>query len=85
MKTLEEIKKHKKENPGFMHYHKNDEEIIIEWCPHCTMDVEIKGKAEKQICPECGEEITPCSLCDYNKVFCGNCILGGTDGNFSRF
>ncbi len=73
--TQVDINKHKKDNPGFMFYQSQDELTITEWCSHCEGEVEIKNIPEKQICPECGESIYPCSLCDHNNVKCANCIL----------
>lgn len=39
-------------------------EQIIEWCPHCETEVKLENKFEKQQCPECEEEILPCSMCE---------------------
>ena len=62
-------------NPGFMFYKDDSEETIIEWCPNCCYEVKIKNKAEKQICPMCGDDIWPCSLYDHNRVNCFECII----------
>ncbi len=74
--TQVDINKHKKDNPGFMLYQSKDERTITEWCPNCEGEVEILNTPEKQICPECNENISPCSLCDHNNVNCANCIIG---------
>lgn len=60
---------------GFMFYRNNLEDTIVEWCPNCCYEVNIKNKAEKQICPVCGEDILPCSLCNHNYVNCNKCII----------
>ena len=70
-----DIDNHKKNNPGFMFYQAYGKDTIIEWCSSCATEVEIKSVAQKQICPECGESIWPCSLCDYNRVKCSECII----------
>ena len=67
--------KNQKHKFGFMFYKDNKEEDIIEWCPHCEEEVKIKGIAQKQICPICGEDILPCSLCNHNYVNCNKCII----------
>ena len=74
MKTINSIK-YKKDNPGFMFYKDDTEDSVIEWCSTCCYEVSIKNIAEKQVCPMCGEIITPCSLCDHNRVNCSQCIL----------
>ena len=33
-----------------------------EWCPHCQKEVEISANGISK-CPECGENILPCSMC----------------------
>ena len=60
---------------GFMFYKDEKEEDIIEWCPHCEEEVKIKGIAQKQTCPVCGEDILPCSLCNHNYVNCNKCTI----------
>ena len=60
---------------GFMFYKDEKEEDIIEWCPNCEEEVKIKGIAQKQTCPVCGEDIFPCSLCNHNYVNCNKCII----------
>ena len=60
---------------GFMFYKDPQEEDIIEWCPHCEEEVKIKGIAQKQTCPVCGEDILPCSLCNHNYVNCNKCTI----------
>ena len=73
--TPVDINKYKTTKPGFMFYQIQDERTTTEWCSHCQGEVDIKNIPEKQVCPECGEDIYPCSLCDHNKVKCINCIL----------
>ncbi len=73
--TQADIEKYKKDNPGFMFYQLQNEYTITEWCSYCTTEVSILNTPEKQICPECGESIWPCSLCDHNSVSCRNCII----------
>ncbi len=73
--TQVDINKHKKDNPGFIFYQVHVKSTITEWCSNCEGEVEIKNIPEKQICPECGESIWPCSLCDHNSVSCRNCII----------
>ena len=34
-----------------------------EWCPHCEAEVRIPAY-RKSTCPECGEAIMPCSMCE---------------------
>ena len=65
----------KNQKLGFMFYRNNLEDTIVEWCPNCCYEVNIKNKAEKQACPVCGEDILPCSLCNYNYVNCNKCII----------
>ena len=60
---------------GFMFYKDEKEEDIIEWCSHCEEEVKIKGIAQKQTCPVCGEDIFPCSLCNHNYVNCNKCTI----------
>ena len=37
--------------------------VVYEWCPECEYEVELENKFAVQICPQCGKEILPCSLC----------------------
>ena len=73
--TEADIDNHRKVNPGFLLYQTQDNANITEWCSHCCGEVEILNIAEKQICPECSENIFPCSLCDCNSVSCNKCII----------
>ena len=66
---------YKKENPGFMFYKDDNEDTVTEWCFTCCYEVSIKNSPERQVCPICGEVITPCSLCDHTRVNCSQCIL----------
>lgn len=34
-----------------------------EWCPHCESEVRIDADKPSK-CPNCGEMILPCSICD---------------------
>ena len=43
-----------------------------ELCPHCNNEVQILINGIS-ICPECGEKILPCSMCDMNSVNCNYC------------
>ena len=72
---IRKLNNHKKHNPGFMFYQAPNEKTITEWCSNCTTEVEIESIAQVQACPECGEPIWPCSLCDHNRVKCSQCIL----------
>ena len=65
----------KNQKLGFMFYRNNLEDTIVEWCPNCCYEVNIKNKAEKQTCPVCGEDILPCSLCNHNYVNCNKCTI----------
>ena len=49
-----------------------------EECPHCQHEVELKGEFKVQECPNCLQDILPCSICrDLNRtpMACGNCPL----------
>lgn len=70
-----DIDNHKKDNPGFMFYQEYNEYTITEWCSNCSTEVELENISQKQICPKCGANIWPCSLCDYNRVSCAKCII----------
>lgn len=43
-----------------------------ELCPYCENEVEISSEG-KSICPICGKEILPCSMCNMNEVDCNKC------------
>jgi predicted RNA-binding Zn-ribbon protein involved in translation (DUF1610 family) len=47
--------------------------VIYEVCPFCEQEVELENKYNPQKCPNCGEYILPCSICD--KDTCINCEL----------
>lgn len=51
---------------------------ITEYCPHCENEVELQCIFANQVCPNCGELITPCGLCDHNVCDCENCPLQKT-------
>lgn len=46
----------------------NSNEQIVEWCPHCDIEVLLTG-FKKQACPNCGVEIFPCAACASNYTF----------------
>ena len=51
-----------------------DNAPCIEWCSTCGEEVEIEATFCKvQKCPECGEHILPCNLCDTDKTDCFKC------------
>lgn len=45
-------------------------ESIYEWCPYCEEEVELKAIFEPQICPNCGEQILPCCMCENCTPIC---------------
>ena len=49
--------------------------LIDEMCPHCTSEVQLKPVFSVQVCPECGELILPCNLCDHDTCNCAHCPL----------
>lgn len=49
--------------------------IVWELCPHCSYEVPLKKSFRIQHCPNCGERILPCSLCDMDKENCSECPL----------
>ena len=48
---------------------------IYELCPHCEYEVELDFRFEVQICPECGQPILPCSICETCLGWPTNCPL----------
>lgn len=48
---------------------------VYEWCPHCEIEVKLDAILKKQICPNCGEIILPCALCDCDVVKCAECPI----------
>lgn len=48
---------------------------IQEWCSNCCQEVTIDAEFKEQVCPNCGEIILPCSLCDMDTVECSKCKL----------
>jgi len=44
-----------------------------EVCPYCEKEVEVEAKRSVQKCPNCGEWIVVCSMCE--KEHCGVCVL----------
>ena len=51
------------------------EDITYEMCPECETEVELEMVLKKQICPNCGKVIYPCSICDMDIVNCNECPL----------
>ena len=49
---------------------------VVEWCPHCDQEVELRSIFKSQKCPSCGRKIKPCALCDTNKCSCSVCPIG---------
>ncbi|HID0768150.1 TPA: hypothetical protein ACXDAZ_002680 [Clostridium botulinum] len=47
--------------------------ITYELCPECEYEVTLLNKMEEQVCPVCGKEIIPCSICKLKK--CSECNL----------
>lgn len=54
---------------------KDDYNHVYEWCPHCETEVKLDVILKKQICPNCGESILPCALCDCDVVKCSKCPI----------
>lgn len=46
---------------------------VYEWCPHCETEVKLDAILKKQVCPNCGEIILPCALCNCDVVKCTEC------------
>lgn len=59
--SLEEIVKHY-HNGGEFGIEKTVEKVA-EWCSHCCQEVEINSIGV-QVCPNCGEMILPCCMCE---------------------
>ena len=50
------------------------EGYVTEWCAHCDQEVRIKSIAKQvQVCPNCGEYIMACCLCDCDNTDCSLC------------
>ncbi|HCL4455246.1 TPA: hypothetical protein N2D10_003273 [Clostridium botulinum] len=47
--------------------------ITYELCPECEYEVTLLNRMKKQVCPICGKEIIPCSICDIKE--CSKCNL----------
>ena len=53
------------------------ENIVDEWCANCETEVQLKATLyEKQHCPNCGNPIKPCALCDWDNINCNECPWG---------
>lgn len=50
----------------------NFDEYCDEYCPCCDTEVVIPSFGVS-FCPNCGELILPCSMCDTDYNDCGNC------------
>lgn len=48
---------------------------VYERCPHCETEVKLDSLFEKQPCPNCGETISPCALCNCDAVKCNECPI----------
>lgn len=49
----------------------NKENYTVEWCPYCEQEVVIYAHTITE-CPECGEKLFPCSVC--NTQECSACL-----------
>lgn len=47
-------------------------EYCTEWCPCCDTEVVIPSFGVS-FCPNCGERILPCSMCDTDYIDCNRC------------
>lgn len=47
-------------------------DYTTEWCSYCGKEVDI-APFGLSYCPNCGERILPCSMCDAFKVGCDRC------------
>jgi len=45
---------------------------VWELCPNCNTEVKIPNN-KRSICPECKEDILPCSMCNMDEVKCSTC------------
>ena len=49
-------------------------ETFYEWCTSCNEEVELPAIMAVYKCPNCGEFILPCTLCDIEgQTNCENC------------
>lgn len=48
------------------------DEFTTEYCPCCDSEVDIPSFGVSY-CPNCGERILPCSMCDANMHNCSRC------------
>lgn len=48
---------------------------VEEYCAHCGDEVMIDAVPKIQECPECGEPIIPCCMCDMGKTDCEKCQI----------
>lgn len=46
-----------------------------EWCLYCEHEVELSTEMKVQECPNCGNYIAPCGMCDLNTRECSKCEL----------
>lgn len=47
-------------------------DYTTEWCPCCDTEVDI-APFGISFCSNCGEPITPCSMCNTDYIDCGDC------------
>lgn len=47
-------------------------DYTTEWCPCCDTEVNIEPFGIS-FCPNCGEPILPCSMCDTDYIDCRDC------------
>ncbi len=54
-------------NRGMLMKKANEAPIVVEWCPHCENEIEMKYDVDKQgfqvHCPFCGEKVMLCDEC----------------------
>jgi len=62
--------------------------MTYEICPFCDEKVELENIFELQDCPECGEELLPCSLCEDNlddkDRNCNECPIDFREGSLNN-
>ena len=51
------------------------ESTVTELCGACGNEVELPIKLGIYKCPECGENIINCAMCDWDNVDCNSCEL----------
>lgn len=48
------------------------DEYCVEWCSCCDTEVVIRSFGVS-FCPNCGERILPCTMCDTDYIDCRHC------------